>query len=316
MNQAKLIFESAPHVHSGRTTTGAMYHVLIALLPAICCAIYFFGFPAVGVLATSVAACVATEWAITRFMLGRPTTVFDGSAILTGVLLALNLPSNLPLWMVVSGAIVAIGIAKMAFGGLGCNIFNPALVGRVFLLISFPVAMTSWPVPFDTDGITGPTILGLEKLGQLDPATLDMTRMLRGDIGGSMGEVSAIALIIGFVYLLITKVIKWHIPVCVVAGLALVDICCGWPPVADILSGGLLLGAIFMATDYVTSPVTTKGMIVYGLAIGIITAVIRRWGIYPEGMSFAILIMNGFTPLINQYMKPKRFSTRRKELAV
>lgn len=315
MTQSTIIFSPSPHTHTGRTTPMAMYHVLIALLPAVACALYFFGLPALGVLVTSMAACVATEWAITRFMLRRPTTVFDGSALLTGVLLALNLPSNLPLWMVAAGAVMAIGIAKMAFGGLGCNIFNPALVGRVFLLISFPVAMTTWPVPLQPDGITGPTILGLEKLGSLAPDQVEISSLLTGDIGGSMGEVSALALMIGFIYLLATKVIKWHIPVCVVIGLVFVDICAGWPVLVDILSGGLLLGAIFMATDYVTSPMTTKGMVVYGLAIGVITAVIRRWGAYPEGMSFAILIMNGFTPLINRYMRPSRFSPHRKEVA-
>lgn len=291
-----------------------MLHVLIALLPAIACSLWYFRLPALVVLLVAAASCVAVEWAINKYMLRRPLSITDGSALLTGVLLALNLPSNLPLWMVGAGSVMAIGVAKMAFGGLGCNIFNPALVGRVFLLISFPAAMTSWPLP-GADGITGPTLLSLTKLGMAAPESAPLLPLLTGDTGGSMGEVSAVALLLGLIYLLGMRVIKWHIPVSIVIGLAAVDIVAGYPVFTDILSGGLLLGAIFMATDYVTSPMTTKGMLVYGLCIGIITAVIRRWGAYPEGMSFAILLMNGFTPLINRYMRPVRFAPRRKEAA-
>lgn len=316
----KLIFSTTPHIHTSRTVRGSMLHVIVALSPALACSLYFFGLPALAVLCVSVAVCVLTEWAITRFMLRRATTIGDLSAVLTGVLLAMNLPSNLPLWMVAAGAVMAVGIAKMAFGGLGCNIFNPALVGRVFLLISFPVAMTTWPLPDagfgDADGVTGPTVLSLVKLGQLTPAELPGSDMLIGSMGGSMGEVSALALLLGFAYLLAVRIIKWHIPVAIVAGLALVDVLAGYPVLFDIFSGGLLLGAIFMATDYVTSPMTRRGMLLYGLFIGIITASIRRWGAYPEGMSFAILIMNGFTPLINRYLKPHRFSPKRRKEAM
>lgn len=316
----KLILSTTPHIHTSRTVRGAMLHVVLALLPAVFCSLYFFGLPALAVLCVSVAVCVFTEWFITRYMLRRPSTVGDFSAVLTGILLALNLPANLPLWMVAAGAVMALGIGKMAFGGLGCNIFNPALVGRVFLLISFPVAMTCWPLPEagfgDADGATGATVLSLVKLGQLNPSLLPENDMLWGSMGGSMGEVSALALLAGFVYLLFLRVIKWQIPVAVVAGLAIVDVLAGYPVLYDIFSGGLLLGAIFMATDYVTSPMTRRGMIVYGLFIGIITAAIRRWGAYPEGMSFAILIMNGFTPLINRYMKPHRFSPKKKKEAL
>lgn len=316
----KLIFSTTPHIHTSRTVRGSMLHVIVALLPALACSLYFFGLPVLAVLCVSVAVCVLTEWVITRFMLRRATTIGDLSAVLTGVLLAMNLPSNLPLWMVAAGAVMAVGIAKMAFGGLGCNIFNPALVGRVFLLISFPVAMTTWPLPDagfgDADGVTGATVLSLVKLGQLTPAELPGSDMLIGSMGGSMGEVSALALLLGFVYLLAVRIIKWHIPVAIVAGLALVDILAGYPVLFDIFSGGLLLGAIFMATDYVTSPMTRRGMLLYGLFIGIITASIRRWGAYPEGMSFAILIMNGFTPLINRYLKPHRFSPKRRKEAM
>lgn len=336
MKDNMLTFSPSPHLHTPRTTSGVMKHVLLALLPAVLCSVYYFGLPALSVLAVSVAACVATEWAVTKYMLRRPSTIADCSAALTGVLLALNLPAGLPLWMVVAGAVMAVGIAKMAFGGLGCNIFNPALVGRVFLLISFPVAMTTWPLPDagfgDADGATGPTILTLVKMGKgaadgisgasmltktqmwhAAADTFSIPDMLAGNIGGSMGEVSAVAILIGFVYLLCVRVIRWYIPVAVVAGLAVVDLIAGYPVWFDILSGGLLLGAVFMATDYVTSPMTRNGMLLYGVLIGVITAVIRRWGAYPEGMSFAILIMNGATPLINRYMRPARFSPRRKE---
>lgn len=317
MNDTRLIFSPSPHLHTRRTTGAAMRHVLVALIPAILCSLYYFGLPALGVLLVSVASCVAVEWAVTRFMLRRPSSIADGSAVLTGVLLALNLPANLPLWMVVAGAIMAIGIAKMAFGGLGCNIFNPALVGRVFLLISFPVAMTSWPLPAagfgDADGATGATILGMVKTSGADPSQFAVADMITGNMGGSMGEVSAAAILIGFVYLLAFRIIKPDIPVAIIVGLAAVDLAAGYPVGIDILSGGLLLGAVFMATDYVTSPMTRKAMWVYGIFIGIITAVIRSWGAYPEGMSFAILIMNGFTPLLNRYMRPALFSPRRKE---
>ena len=314
---SELIFSPSPHLHTRRTTSGAMRHVLVALLPAIACALYYFGLPALRVLLVSVAVCVAVEWAVTKYMLRRESTIADCSAVLTGVLLALNLPANLPLWMVAAGAVMAIGIAKMAFGGLGCNIFNPALVGRVFLLISFPVAMTKWPLPDagfgDADGATGPTVLSLLKSGTAEGVSV--SDLALGNIGGSMGEVSAVAILLGFVYLLAVRVIKWHIPVAVVAGLAFVDLLAGFPLWLDVLSGGLLLGAVFMATDYVTSPMTRGGMLLYGFMIGIITASIRHWGAYPEGVSFAILIMNGLTPLINRYMRPALFSPVRKEVA-
>lgn len=313
MAQETLTFSPSPHIHTSRTVRGTMLHVLVALLPAVACSIYFFRLPALIVLLVSTAVCVATEWAVTRWMLHRPSTIGDLSATVTGVLLALNLPSGLPLWMVAAGAFVAIGIAKMAFGGLGCNIFNPALVGRVFLLISFPVAMTSWPLPGDAgvDGSTGATVLSLLKSGAMNPADAPQADMALGFMGGSMGEVSAVALLIGFAYLLLTKVIRIDIPLSIIAAVIITDWCTGFPPEVDILAGGLLLGSVFMATDYATSPMTRGGMIVYGLLIGLITVCIRRWGSYPEGMSFAILVMNGATPLINRYLKPRRFSPKR-----
>ncbi len=311
-----LTVSASPHIHTKRTVAGCMRHVTIALLPAAACALYFFGIGALIVIATSIAACAATEYIINRWMLRRPSTLADGSAILTGLLLAFNLPSNLPVWAVIIGSVVAIGIGKMAFGGLGCNIWNPALVGRVFLLISFPVQMTSWPLPLVNrseyfDAVTGATTLGILKLGEADSALIDILASATGAIGGSLGEVSAIALLAGFIYLLCMKVITWHIPVSILGTVALFTLCIGGNPAVELLSGGLMLGACFMATDYVTSPMSKKGMLIFGVMIGLITVIIRRWGAYPEGVSFAILLMNGFVPLIDRYIKPRKFGERR-----
>lgn len=302
-----MILSPSPHIHTTRTVRGTMLRVLVSLLPAWGVGIWFFGVPALSLTVACILASVLTEYVITRFMLRRPSTAGDCSALVTGLLLAMNLPPTLPLWMGVVGAVVAVGIAKMCFGGLGCNIFNPALVGRVFLLISFPVAMTTWLLP---DGSTGPTILMQIKAGIVDPHTLPLDSMLVGRQGGSQGEISAIALIAGGLYLLIDRVIRWEVPVAILVAVALFDVIMGFPPLVDILGGGMLLGAFFMATDYSTSPMTRAGMLLYGACIGILTICIRRWGIYPEGMSFAILIMNAFTPLINIYMRPRRFSPR------
>ncbi len=306
----------SPHAQTSTTVSRLMLHVIIALIPAALLALYYFGIGAAIVMATAIAGCVATEYLISRFMLGERPTIGNLSAVLTGLLLALNLPSNLPVWIVLIGCVIAIGIGKMTFGGLGCNIFNPALVGRVFLLLSFPMQMTSWPIPLENrwvyaDATTGATILGQLKLHQIDPSDVDLMDKALGMAGGSMGEIGAIALIIGFIYLLCFRVITWHIPVSIIATVAIFSLCIGAPVGIEILSGGLLLGAIFMATDYVTSPMSHKGMILYGVMIGIITIIIRQWGAYPEGMSFAILIMNGVTPLINRYIKPRKFGERR-----
>ncbi|MCM1521939.1 MAG: RnfABCDGE type electron transport complex subunit D [Muribaculaceae bacterium] len=304
----------SPHAQTPTTVQRLMLHVIIALIPAVLVALYYFGLGAAIVIATSIIGCVAVEYLITRYMLGQTPTIGNLSAVLTGLLLALNLPSNLPVWTILIGCVVAIGIGKMAFGGLGCNIFNPALVGRVFLLLSFPVAMTTWPVPGTTgyaDAETGATVLGLLKQGLIDPSDVNLLDSAMGNVGGSLGEVGAIALIIGFIYMLCMKVITWHIPVSIIATVAVFSLCVGAPVGVELLSGGLLLGAIFMATDYVTSPMSHKGQILYGVMIGIITLVIRLWGAYPEGMSFAILIMNGVTPLINRYMKPRKFGEGR-----
>lgn len=306
----------SPHAQTPTTVTRLMLHVIVALVPAVLVALYYFGLGAAIVIVTSIVGCVAVEYLITRFMLGQKPSIGNLSAVLTGLLLALNLPSNLPVWMILIGCVVAIGIGKMTFGGLGCNIFNPALVGRVFLLLSFPVAMTTWPLPevnrmAYTDATTGATVLSQLKMGVIEASDVNLMNSLLGNMGGSLGEVGAIALLIGFVYLLCFKVISWHIPVAILGTAAIFSWLIGAPVGVELLSGGLLLGAIFMATDYVTSPMSHSGMILYGVLIGLITIIIRQWGAYPEGMSFAILIMNGFTPLINRYMKPRKFGERR-----
>lgn len=296
-----------------------MYGVLIALIPAFLVSLYCFGIGALVVTLTSVLACVLFEYLIQKYLLKVKPSICDGSAILTGVLLAFNVPSNLPIWIIIIGALVAIGIGKMTFGGLGNNIFNPALVGRVFLLISFPVQMTTWPVPDPLsmnylDAETAATPLGLMKQGlSVEAMTTDM---LLGNIGGSLGEISAIALLIGFAYMLIRRIITWHIPVSIlVTAFVFSFLVNGFDAegaLQQLLLGGMMLGAIFMATDYVTSPMTPRGMIIYGIGIGLLTIIIRRYGAYPEGMSFAILIMNAATPLINKYVKPKRFGEVKK----
>jgi len=318
----KLIISPAPHIHGGDSVSKNMMAVIVALIPALLVGFYFFGIGALIITVTAIVSCVLFEYLIQRFVLKTETSVADGSAALTGLLLALNLPTNFPVWMVIVGSLVAIGIAKMSFGGLGNNPFNPALVGRVFLLISFPVEMTSWPVPvpFSTkylDAVTAATPLASMKghLGTLP----DTMHLFLGNIGGSMGEVSALAILIGLAYLLYKKVISWHIPVSILASvfvftgiLHFANPTLFASPVAHLFTGGLMLGAVFMATDYVTSPMNTRGMLVYGIGIGIITVLIRAFGAYPEGVSFAILIMNAFTPLINTYIKPKRFGEKRK----
>ena len=319
----KLIVAPAPHVHSGDSVRKNMLNVIIALIPAYLVSLYFFGLGAFIVSATAVVSCVVFEYLIQRFICKQKSSIGDLSAVLTGMLLGFNLPSNLPVWMVVVGALVAIGVAKMSFGGLGNNLFNPALVGRVFLLISFPAPMTTWPTPspmtmnyLDAQTAATPLSLMKEKGAEALPALWDM---FIGNMGGSLGEVSALALLIGGIYLIATKTITWHIPVSVLLTafvfsgiLWLVDGTVYANPMVHLLTGGLMLGAIFMATDYVTSPMSPLGQLVYGVGIGIITIVIRVFGSYPEGMSFAILIMNAATPLINMYIHPKRFGENKK----
>ena len=325
---SKLIVSLSPHAHGKDTVERNMYGVIIALLPALLVSFWFFGLGSAIVCATSVIACVLFEWAINKYILGRErNTVLDGSAALTGLLLGFNLPSNLPSWIIIIGALVAIGVGKMTFGGLGQNIFNPALVGRCFLLVSFPAQMTSWPKIGQhlsyLDAETGATPLYYMKeaikngdLHQLEKVPDSLSLLLGNGYAegmGTIGEVCALALLLGLAYMLWKKIITWHIPVSIIgtvfvlAGLFHLANPVYADPLTVILSGGLMLGAIFMATDYVTSPMTPKGQIIYGVSIGVLTLVIRNWGSYPEGMSFAILIMNAFTPIINMYVKPKRF---------
>ena len=325
----KLLVSPNPHIHTAVSTRSLMRDVVIALLPATVVSIVFYGLSMLLVTAVSVVSCVLLEYLITRFLLKKPSTICDWSASVTGLLLALNLPSTTPWWVVFIGAVVAIGVAKMTFGGLGQNVFNPAIAGRVFLLISFPTYMTDWKAPqglFGADAVTGATPLGLIKEGLLQGQTVtgimaengfSYGQMLFANVGGTAGEISAIALLAGFVYLLVRRVIRPHITLSIWATVAVVSLIF-WlcaperftDPLFNLLTGGMILGSCFMATDYVTSPMSVKGGVIFGVGIGFITMMIRYFGSYPEGMSFAILIMNAFTPLINMYMKPRRFAAK------
>jgi electron transport complex protein RnfD len=330
MSTQPIIVSASPHVHSDRTSKKLMYDVVIALIPAFLVSLYVFGYSAMVLMAVAVTSCLLFEHVIQKYLLKTETTIGDGSALITGILLAFNLPAGLPIWMIIVGSLVTIGIAKLSFGGLGYNIFNPALVGRVFLLVSFPVQMTMWPTAVENntvivDAVTGATPLGIIKEGLMFgetmttlstkiPSSMDM---LLGITGGSLGEMSGLALLLGGLFLIIRKVISWHIPVILLATIAvmtgvfwLIDPEHYANPLIHVLSGGAILGAFYMATDLVTSPMTKKGMVIFAIGIGIITVVIRLFGAYPEGISFAILIMNAFVPLINKYFKPRRFGAK------
>ena len=317
----KLIVSPSPHLHTKTSTKSLMRDVVIALLPAVAVSVLFYGWSELLVLGVSVASCVLLEYLITKYLLKKPCTVGDWSAVITGVLLALNLPATTPCWVVLIGAVVAIGVAKMTFGGLGQNLFNPALVGRVFLLISFPTYMTDWTKPAGflsnalVDGYTGATPLGIAKGGGVEAlAGLDYSDMLLLNIGGSAGELSAIALLVGFAYLLVRKVIRPYITCSIIATVAVfsgvfwaINPAEYTDPVFNILTGGLLLGSIFMATDYVTSPMSNWGGVIFGVGIWVITMLIRYFGAYPEGVSFAILIMNSVVPLLNKWFHTKKY---------
>lgn len=335
----KLLVAPSPHIHSGNTTSKLMRGVLIALLPTMVVSVIYYGWAAVYITAVAVASCVGFEWLIEKFLMKKPSTISDGSAVLTGVLLSFNLPVSVPAWLVVLGSLFAIGVAKMSYGGLGRNLFNPALAGRVFLLISFPVMMTTFPLslrnsPLDnqvikpftietnflsTDAVSGATPLAQARAAVANGEDIDqamnnipISEMLLGNKTGSFGEVATLALLLGFLYMLYKKIITWHIPIYIL-GTMFVFSSIFWfmdsyhyiNPLFQILTGGALLGAIFMATDYVTSPMTRIGMIIYAVMIGIITILIRTWGGYPEGISFAILLMNAATPLLNKIKPPK-----------
>ena len=300
-----------------------MRDVLLALTPALIFSIVVFGWSALMVTCISVASCVLFEFLIQKFLLRGPRTIGDLSAVVTGVLLAFNVPSSLPWWIVMIGAFVSIAIAKMTFGGLGKNPFNPALVGRVFLLFAYPVQMTTFPRPVGqlADAFSGATPLAAVKANIISHTDINFQDILFGSIPGSLGEISALLLLVGFLYLLWRKVISWHIPVAILGTMAVFIFIVGlsqgmqgealWEyPIFHLLAGGAILGAVYMATDYSTSPMTHAGMIIYGIGIGVITVLIRLWGAYPEGMSFAILIMNSVVPLINKYVKPHRFGVK------
>jgi electron transport complex protein RnfD len=298
-----------------------MRDVVIALIPAVVVSVLFYGWSELLVLGVSVASCILLEFLITKFLLKGKCTIGDWSAVITGVLLALNLPATTPWWVVFIGAVVAIGVAKMTFGGLGQNLFNPAIAGRVFLLISFPTYMTDWTKPAGfissaaVDAYSGATPLGVvaeNGVGALEG--MDYMQMLFVNIGGSAGELSVIALLIGFVYLLARRVIKPYITLSIWATVAvfagifwLINPAEFTEPVFNLLTGGLMLGSIFMATDYVTSPMSAWGGVIFGVGIGLITMLIRYFGAYPEGVSFAILIMNAMVPLINKVCHTKKY---------
>lgn len=331
---ALLQVSGSPHVHTDESVKKIMWTVIIALVPTMIFSFLFFGLQAIVLTFIAVVSCVFFEWMIQKYILKITPSISDGSAIITGILLAFNLPSNLPWWIVIIGALVAIGLGKMVYGGLGNNLFNPALVGRVFLLISFPQQMTTWPKPHlwfsqatsVSDATTGATPLGIIKSGlaqghdvsQLMETLPTYAQMLLGERGGSLGEVAALAIIAGGILMLIRKVITWHIPAAFIGTAFIFAAIMHWinpglyiPPSYHILSGGLLLGAIFMATDMVTSPMSNWGKIVFGIGCGLLTIIIRVAGSYPEGVSFAILIMNAFVPLINKGFKPKRFGSQK-----
>lgn len=315
----KLLVSPAPHLHADTSTGKLMRDVVIALLPAVLVSVLFYGWSELLVLGVSVASCVLLEFLITKYLLKKPSTVGDWSAVVTGILLALNLPCTTPWWVVFIGAVVAIGVAKMTFGGLGQNVFNPAIAGRVFLLISFPTYMTNWTVPggflSGIDAVSGATLLGVFKEGGIEAlGELDYLNMLFFNIGGSAGELSALAILAGFIYLLARKVIKPYITlsilltVVVFSGIFwLIDPSQYTDPVFNLLTGGLLLGSVFMATDYVTSPMSNLGGVIFGVGIGLLTMLIRYFGAYPEGVSFAILIMNSTVPLINRFCHQKKY---------
>ncbi len=318
----KLILSSSPHAHAKNSVRSMMRDVIIALLPATGCSIWFFGMRSVWLIAVCIAASVVTESAC-RLMMRRDNSIGDLSAVLTGLLLALNLPPDLPLWMAVTGSVFAIAVAKQVFGGLGYNPFNPALSARAFMLISFTGAMTTWsnPVGCETvagsasvDAVTCATPLAFIKKGDLSQLT-SLKSFLFGNIGGCIGETCAVALLVGAAYLIMRRVITWHIPVSYLATAAvltvpfyLTDAPLSWT-LAQLCSGGLVMGALFMATDYTTSPVTPCGRLIYGALCGALTVLFRHVGIFPEGVTYAILLMNALVWIIDRFTPPKRFGT-------
>ena len=322
MIMANYIVSPNPHIHAPVSTKKLMLDVIIALCPAVIVSFLYYGWSEILIMAVSICSCLILEWAVTKWMLKTPSTIGDLSAVVTGMLLAMNLPPTTPWWIVVIGAAVAIGVAKMSFGGLGQNIFNPAITGRVFLLLSFPAAMTDWTVPAGfistVDAFSGATLLG--QVNILGPAAADKLvnlQTLFHNIGGSAGEISALALLAGWIYLLVRRVIKPWITLSIFATVAIVagifhlaDPAAYTGPLFNLLTGGVILGACFMATDYVTSPMSNWGGVIFGVGIGFIVMMIRYFGSYPEGMSFAILLMNMAVPLIDRAFHPRKFGRK------
>jgi len=301
----------SPHIHSSETTSRIMLYVILSLLPAMAGSVYFFGFYVIKVIFVSIISCVLSEF-IFQFLMKKEIRINDGSAIVTGILFAFVLPPKIPLWIVVLGGFIAIFLVKELFGGIGFNIFNPALTARAILLASYPVEMTKFINVFDyrVDAITSPTPLFImkENINQQLPS---LWQMFIGTRPGCIGETSTILLLLGAIFLLAKKVITWHIPIPYILTVAILSLIFKENVLYQIMGGGLILGAFFMATDYVTSPITRKGKIIFGIGCGIITYLIRKAGGYPEGVCYSILFMNMLVPLINRYTLPKKFGSKK-----
>mgnify|MGYP000928902174 CR=1 FL=1 len=323
METPQLIVSPAPHIRARQSTAGIMWMVVTSLIPAAAAGVVLFGRPALVVIVSSILAAVLAE-AFCQRVMGRRITVGDGSAVVTGLLLALTLPPELPWWMTASGAAFAIIIGKQVFGGLGHNLFNPALAGRAFLLASWPGAMMTWKWPAaslswageSVDAIGGATVLGLARQGFFAKhgVAVPYSQLFMGNIAGSLGETSALALLIGAVFLLAFRVIDWRIPLGYLGTLAILALLAGQDPIFHLLTGGVLLGAFFMATDYVTTPITPGGRFFFGLGCGVLTFLIRIYGGYPEGVTYAILLMNAAAPLLEKATIPKRFGEVRADV--
>lgn len=305
MNEQLLTVSSSPHIRASHSTGTIMRDVVIALVPAFAAGIIYFGINTAIITLICIASCVATEAVLQKYVMKRQVTVTDWSAVVTGILLAFNMPVTAPWWLAVIGSVFAIGIVKQCFGGIGQNFINPALAARAFLLASWPTRMTS--SAFITDSATTATPLGLLKEGgEAAAASLpSYMDLFMGNVAGSIGEVSALAILLGGVYLIVRQVISWRIPVIFIGTVMILTLAAGQDPLYHTMAGGLMLGAFFMATDYSSSPVTVKGQIIYAVGCGVITSVIRLWGGYPEGVSYSILLMNVATPLIERYSMPR-----------
>jgi len=309
--ERKFLVSPGPHLWRGLSTSKIMYIVVVALMLPTAAGVYFFGYHALSVIAVSIVAAVLAEYLVKK--LRKRAFVMDGSAVVTGLLLALILPPTIPLWMVAVGSIFSIAIVKEAFGGLGHNIFNPALGGRAFLAACFSVKMTTWvsPMGFSADAVTTATPLSTSFIWEGDKLSLYRDLFL-GNTGGSIGETSALLILIGGILLLALGIINWRIPVAYIGTVALFTLALGGDAIFHILAGGLMLGAFFMATDYVTSPITARGRIIFGIGAGILTVVIRRFGGLPEGVCYSILFMNAITPLIDRYVKVRPYGLVKK----